>query len=109
MVVTAAKRRQSYTCDHGRREWSRPQRSRGSNMNATGSAIDAQSEALDDLRDLSADDLDAVSGGWPIPAIAGAVVRTVQVVQQQGVGGAGGGEVGQGGRGDPAQMFQQIM
>src|SRR5262245_46852779 len=86
-----------------------PQRSRGSNMNATGNAIDAKCEALDDLRDLSSDDLDAVSGGWAIPAIAGAVVRAVQDRQQQGAGGAGGGECGQGGRGNPPQMFQQIM
>jgi hypothetical protein len=47
---------------------------------------------LRELRDLSSDDLDAVSGGWfcffvPVPKATG----------------------GQGGQNDPAQMFSQIM
>jgi hypothetical protein len=54
-----------------------------------GNAINAKSEALE-LRDLSSEDLDAVSGGWFCSFIF--------------LGGSEGG-----GQNDPAQMFAQIM
>jgi hypothetical protein len=59
-----------------------------------GNAINAKSEALDDLRDLSSDDLDAVSGG----GFFSSWLRFSKA------------ETGEtGGQNDPAQQFQQIM
>ena len=55
----------------------------------TRNAINANSEALE-LRDLSSEELDAVSGGF-LGRLLGSKTR------------------GQGGQNDPAQMFQQIM
>ena len=67
----------------------------------TGNAINAKSDAL--VRDLSSEELDAVSGGFiQLPLVA------VKVREIKG-GGTGGGEGGQGGQNDPAQMFQQIL
>jgi hypothetical protein len=61
----------------------------------TGNAINAKSDAL--LRDLSSEELDAVSGGFiQLPLVA------YKVPASKG-GGTGGGQ------NDPAQMFQQIM
>ena len=65
----------------------------------TGNAINAKS-----VRELSAEELDAVSGGGLLNRLAS--------MYQAFVGQTGGGEGGQGGQGgqnDPAQMFQQIM
>jgi hypothetical protein len=56
-----------------------------------GNAINAKSEALDDLRDLSSDDLDAVSGG-------GFFSSWLRFSKPE-----------TGGQNDPAQMFQQIL
>ncbi|MBR1284302.1 hypothetical protein JQ597_19835 [Bradyrhizobium sp. AUGA SZCCT0177] len=57
----------------------------------TGNAINAKS-----VRELSAEALDAVAGGWlPLPLRAFTQIK------------AGTGEPG--GQNDPAQMFQQIM
>jgi len=64
----------------------------------TGSAINAKSDAL--VRDLSSEELDAVSGGFiNLPLVA------YKVLASKGgeTGGTGGGQ------NDPAQMFQQIM
>ena len=61
----------------------------------TGNAINAKSDAL--VRDLSSEELDAVSGGFiQLPLVA------YKVLASKG-GGTGGGQ------NDPAQMFQQIM
>jgi hypothetical protein len=60
----------------------------------TGNAINAKSEALDDLRDLSSDDLDAVSGGFFGSWLA--------AFKQETRGPSGG-------QNDPTQMFQQIL
>jgi hypothetical protein len=69
-----------------------------------GNAIHAMSEALDDLRDLSSDDLDAVSGGWFATNFLHYFPCFPKLDPGEG-GGAGGG----GGQNDPAQMFQQIL
>ena len=64
----------------------------------TGNAINAKSDAL--VRDLSSEELDAVSGGFiQLPLVA------YKVPANKGgeTGGTGGGQ------NDPAQMFQQIM
>ena len=63
----------------------------------TGNAINAKSDAL--VRDLSSEELDAVSGGFiQLPLVA------YKVASKGGeTGGTGGGQ------NDPAQMFQQIM
>jgi hypothetical protein len=57
----------------------------------TGNAINAKSEALE-LRELSSEELNAVSGGLPANWVTGTckVERTA-------------------GQNDPAQMFQQIL
>ena len=63
----------------------------------TGNAINAKSDAL--VRDLSSEELDAVSGGFiQLPLAAHKLASK-------------GGETGGtgGGQNDPAQMFQQIM
>ena len=56
----------------------------------TGNAINAKSDAL--VRDLSSEELDAVSGGW----FRCYFVAPKAVTSEQG-------------QNDPAQMFQQIM
>ena len=64
----------------------------------TGNAINAKSDAL--VRDLSSEELDAVSGGFiQLPLVA----YKVPASKGGGPGGTGGGQ------NDPAQMFQQIM
>jgi hypothetical protein len=52
-----------------------------------------------DLRDLSSEDIDAVSGGWFLSSFVRFSIPKVET------GDAG----GTGGQNDPAQMFQQIM
>jgi hypothetical protein len=64
----------------------------------TGNAINAKSDAL--VRELSSEELDAVSGGFiHLPLLA------YKVLANKGgeTGGTGGGQ------NDPAQMFQQIL
>ena len=64
----------------------------------TGNAINAKSDAL--VRDLSSEELDAVSGGFmQLPLAA----YKVQASKGGETGGTGGGQ------NDPAQMFQQIL
>ena len=67
----------------------------------TGNAINAKSDAL--VRDLSSEELDAVSGGFiQLPLVAYKVLAS-KGGETGGTGGTGGGQ------NDPAQMFQQIM
>ena len=66
----------------------------------TGNAINAKSDAL--VRDLSSEELDAVSGGF-IQLTLAAYKLASKGGETGGTGGTGGGQ------NDPAQMFQQIM
>ena len=71
----------------------------------TGNAI--KSEALE-LRKLSSEELDAVSGGLLFALLQVPVLRPyIDAAQQPGGGSIEGGQ--QGGQNDPANMFQQIL
>ena len=72
----------------------------------TGNAINAKSKALEQ-RELSSEELDAVSGGSIVSILGGFLASLTNALQQQqqGAEGAQGAQSG----GGPAQVFQQTL